>query len=177
MRVKHGSHGRARTRRTWLVVLTAAPAELRRVEWFAELSPLPQELEENDHVALLSWPTSRGTPPFLAATVAVSKLLRETATLRLRHRVSAIAGHEVTVASLGARLAVARGWTRERRDDLIGCLQMITNADFELIESALLGVALRYGPPAGRPAHRIPRTPGRRALMAGEAANPRGRWH
>lgn len=173
---EYEKHGPEMTHRMWLVVLASAPAKLRRVDWFAELGPIPHELEKDDYVAMVAWPNSHGLPPLLAATVAVSKLSRETATLRLRHRVSAIAGHEVTVAELGARLAVARGWTRERRADLIGRLRMITNTDFELIENALLSVALHYGPPAQRPAHRRPRTPGRRVLIAGRAANPRGSW-
>lgn len=161
------------TRRMWLVVLAAWPAKFRKVDWFAELGPIPHELEKGDHVAMVCWPSARDRMPTLAATVAVTKLSRETATLRLRHRVSTIAGHEVTIAALGARLAIARGWTPERRDELLGCLRLISDTDFELIEDALLTVALRHGPPARRPTHSRPRTPGRRALIAGHAANPR----
>ena len=163
------------TRRNWLVVLADRPAQLKAVDWFSALSPLPYELEQGDHLALVYWPMN-GTPS-LAATVALSKVSQDTHTLRLRHRVAVVDGHPVTVASLGARLAIARGWTGDRREELIGGLRMITSNDFELIEQALLAVALRHGPSARRPAHRTPRTPGRRALIAGRAANPRGPWH
>lgn len=163
------------TRRSWLVVLADKPRQLKAVDWFSALGPLPHEVEQGDHVALVYWPV-KGTPS-LAATVAVSKVSQGTNTLRLRHRVAAVDGHVVSVVSLGARLAIARGWTSDRRDDLIGGLRMIANADCELIERALLAVALRHGPPARRPAHRTPRTPGRRALIAARAANPRGRRH
>ena len=40
----------------------------------------------------------------------------------------------------------------------------------ERIEAALLTLAHRYGPAPKPPAHRRPRTPGRRALIAGRAA-------
>lgn len=47
----------------WLVVLAAAPAKLRAVDWFGELSPIPHELETDDHVAIVAWPNSHGQPP------------------------------------------------------------------------------------------------------------------
>ncbi len=64
------------TRRMWLVVLAAWPISSRKVDWFAELGPIPYELEVGDRVAMVCWPSARGRSPTLAATVAVTKLSR-----------------------------------------------------------------------------------------------------
>jgi len=158
------------TGRTWLLVIEIAP-DLRDHDWFAELRPVPDELATHDRIAFVSWP-DRGVErrPMLAGTVSVSKLSRESRTLRLRHRVSPVAGHEIAVSSLGPRLAAARGWITARRSDLLGVARLVAESDFALIEGALLETAHAFGPPPKRPAHRIPRTPGRRALIAGRAS-------
>jgi len=89
--------------------------------------------------------------------------------LTLRHRVVAPKGHAVPLDSLPA-LRVSAGWTHARlgalRTEAVRC----TERDFERVEGALLQAALRFGPGPKRPAHRRPRTPGRRALIAGRAA-------
>ncbi len=157
--------------RTWLLVTEIASPDLRDHDWFAELRPVPDELTPHDRIAIVSWP-ARGVDrrPILAGTASVTKLSRETRMLRLRHRVSPVADHPIAVTSLGSRLAVSRGWTAERRSELIGAARLITESDFALIEGALLDTAYAFGPPPRRPAHRRPRTPGRRALIAGRAS-------
>lgn len=158
------------TGRTWIVVTGSAAPSLRERDWFAELRPIPDELAPRDRIAIVSWP-ERGIDrrPVLSVTATVTKLDRDAQLLRLRHRVSAVPGHEITLTSLGARLAAVRGWSVQRRSDLLGAPRLISGADFTLIEDALLAVAHEFGPPAKRPAHRRPRTPGRRALHAARA--------
>lgn len=157
------------TGRTWLVVLSAPPT-IRDHDWFADLQPVPDELALKDRIAIVSWP-DRGTDrrAVLAATATVAKLDRERRVLRLRHRVSCVAGHEIPVASLGARLAAARGWSIDRRAEALGGPRSIRESDYALMEGALLEVAHGFGPEAKRPAHRRPRTPGRRALISARA--------
>jgi len=118
-----------------------------------------------DRIAIVSWP-DRGLDrrPMLAGTATVTKLLPESHEVRLRHRVSPIPGHRISIASLGQRLAVARGWRTERRAELLVGPRLIDERDFELIEGVLLEKAHAAGPPPTRPAHARPRTPGRRAL-------------
>jgi hypothetical protein len=89
--------------------------------------------------------------------------------LKIRHRFVAPAGHEPALASLGL-LRVAVGWTHQRLGGLVGAFLPMTPADQERIETSLRDVALTFGPPPSRPAHRRPRTPGRRALIEGRAA-------
>jgi hypothetical protein len=158
------------TGRTWLVVTATTSPSLRERDWFAELRPIPDELASRDRMAIVSWP-ERGIDrrPVLLATATVTKLARDAHLLRLRHRVSAVPGHEIAVASLGTRLAAARGWSAQRRSDLLGAPRLISGTDFKLIDDALLAVAHEFGPPPKRPAHRRPRTPGRRALHATRA--------
>lgn len=157
------THAGAR-RRAWLAVVAndATPG-------CACEPPLPRDLAPGDRVAVVGWP-ARGAGPRLSRTATVRSASSDTGALALRRRVLAIAGHEIPLRSLGTRLAVARGWTRERRDELVGTLQAISDRDFALVEDALLDVARAYGPKATRPAHRRPRTPGRRALSAGRAS-------
>ena len=157
-------------RRWWLVVLASPPGVLRNVDWFAALGPIPEELQVGDRIGMICWPARPDRAPFLAATVSVSKLSRETGSLRLRHRVASIDGHEVTLTSLGARLGAARGWSAQRRDELLDLLHLVPERDVDLIEATLLNAAHRFGPPARRPTHAQPRTPGRRALLAGRAS-------
>jgi hypothetical protein len=156
------------TPRTWLLVTQEASPEFRDHDWFAERSPVPDELASRDRIAIVSW-RARGQP-MLAATASVWRLSRETRTLRLRHRVSSVPGHEIAVAALGSRLAFARGWTAERRTELIAEMCLIGEHDFALIEETLLAAAHAFGPPPKRPAHRRPRAPGRRAMLAGRAS-------
>jgi hypothetical protein len=89
--------------------------------------------------------------------------------LKIRHRFVAPAGHEPALTSLGL-LRVAVGWTHQSLGGLVGAFLPMTQADDERIESALRDVALTFGPPPSRPAHRRPRTPGRRALIEGRSA-------
>ena len=156
------------TPRTWLIVTAATGEPLKEHDWFAELQPVPDELALRDRVAVISWP-DRGIDqrPVLAGTATVVKLSRETRVLRLRHRVAAVLGHEIPVASFGTRLAAARGWWAVRREDLLDEPRLVSERDFAQIEGALLDVAHEFGPVAKRPAHSRPRTPGRRALIAG----------
>ena len=105
-----------------------------------------------------------------AAFVATADVLSdEGARLRLRHRVLAPAQHRVMPGDLPS-LRVAAGWTNARLGTLRGTVVRCTSRDLERIEAALLALAHRYGPAPKRPAHRRPRTPGRRALIAGRAA-------
>jgi len=159
------------TGRTWLVVTPATGAPLKEHDWFAELQPVPDELALRDRVAVVSWP-DRGVDqrPVLAGTATVVKLSREARVLRLRHRVSSVPGHEIPVTSFGTRLAATRGWWAVRREDLLEEPRLLSQPDFALIEEALLAIAHEFGPVANRPAHRRPRTPGRRALIAGRAS-------
>lgn len=89
--------------------------------------------------------------------------------LKIRHRFIAPAGHEPTLTSLGL-LRVAVGWTHQTLGGLIGAFLPMTPADQGRIETALRDVTLTFGPPPSRPAHRPPRTPGRRALIEGRSA-------
>ncbi len=89
--------------------------------------------------------------------------------LLLRHRFVAPSGHEPALQDL-RMLRVALGWTHELLGALVGSLLPLPLRDHQVIEAALREVALAYGPAASRPAHRRPRTPGRRALIEGRAA-------
>ena len=158
------------TGRTWLVITPATGAPLKEHDWFAELQPVPDELALRDRVAVVGWP-DRGVDqrPVLAGTATVVKLSREARVLRLRHRVSSVPGPEIPLTSFGTRLAAARGWWAVQREDLLGAPRLISESDYALIENALLATAHEFGPAAKRPMHRRPRTPGRRALIAGRA--------
>jgi hypothetical protein len=121
-----------------------------------------------DRVALLS---VRG-PLFVtdAAFVGTADVLADDgATLKMRHRVLAPPANTVALRTLPS-LRVSAGWTHARLGALRGGVVACTVRDAERIEAALLSVARAYGPRARRPAHRRPRTPGRRALIAGRAA-------
>ncbi len=85
--------------------------------------------------------------------------------LEIRHRFVAPGGHEVAPAAL-PHLAVTRAWTDDRLGALMSRVLPIGDADYESIEAALRRVALSFGPAPSRPAHRRPRTPGRRRLVA-----------
>jgi hypothetical protein len=140
-------------------------AGLRRLALDTEAVVRPQG---GDRVALLS---VRG-PLFVsdAAFVGTADVLGDDgAALRLRHRVLAPPAYTVPLRTLPS-LRVSAGWTRARLGVLRGGMVRCTIRDAERIEAALLAVARAHGPRARRPAHRRPRTPGRRALIAGRAA-------
>jgi hypothetical protein len=92
--------------------------------------------------------------------------------LRIRHRFVAPTGYEPTLLSLGL-LKVGVSWTHPVLGGLIGAFLPMSHEDHERIEAALRAAALEHGPAPKRPAHRRPRTPGRRALGEGRAAWPR----
>jgi len=121
-----------------------------------------------DRVALLS---VHG-PLFFseAAFVGSADVLADDGTaLKLRHRVLAPPGWTVALRTLPS-LRVSAGWTHVGLGALRGEVVRCTARDLGRIEAALLAVARAHGPRAKRPAHRRPRTPGRRALIAGRAA-------
>jgi hypothetical protein len=89
--------------------------------------------------------------------------------LRIRHRFVAPAGHEPGLTSVGL-LRIAVSWTHQVLGGLVGAFLPMTEADHGRIEKALRDAALAFGPAPSRPAHRRPRTPGRRALIEGRAA-------
>jgi hypothetical protein len=105
-----------------------------------------------------------------AAFVGTADVLSdEGSRLRLRHRVLAPAPHRVVPSDLPS-LRVSAGWTNAGLGSLRGTIVRCSGRDLERVEAALLTLAHRYGPEPKRPAHRRPRTPGRRALIAGRAA-------
>jgi len=157
--------------RHWLLVREALGGDVPHTDWYDELAPIPEELIAHDRVAMVAW-TVRGPIrwPVLAATASVTALDPAARRLRLRRRVNAIEGHEIAVSALDTGVAATRGWTPARRPELLGALHLIAARDFERIEGALLEVAHRYGPAPKRRQHAQPRTPGRRALIAGRAS-------
>lgn len=111
-------------------------------------------------------------PLFLsdAAFVGTADVIgNDGAVLRLRHRVLTPPAYPVPLRTLPS-LRVSAGWTHARLGVLRGGMVRCTARDAGRIEAALLAVARAHGPRARRPAHHRPRTPGRRALMAGRAA-------
>ena len=121
-----------------------------------------------DRVALVAarGPSFVSTAEFIATAEVRSADLGD---LTLRHRVVAPTGHAVPLEALPA-LRVSAGWTHARLGAMRTSAVRCTERDFERVEGALLQAALRFGPGPKRPAHRRPRTPGRRALIAGRAA-------
>lgn len=106
-------------------------------------------------------------PDFVARAVALGTAeVREDAgeAILIRHRVVSPAGHEPSLAQL--RLRIAAGWTDARLGELVGAAIPLPAADLERIEAAVREQALAHGPAPSRPAHRMPRTPGRRALAS-----------
>ena len=92
--------------------------------------------------------------------------------LTLRHRFVAPLGHEPSPDDI-AHLRVSAAWTDARVEALIGTVQPIAEDDLARIEQILAERALAFGPPAKRPAHRRPRTPGRRAILSARVMNRR----
>ncbi len=106
-------------------------------------------------------------PDFVARAVLLGTAdVREESAdaIAIRHRVVAPAGHEPSLAQLHVRIAA--GWTDARLGELIGTAIPIPPADHERIERAVREQALAHGPQPSRPAHRMPRTPGRRRLIS-----------
>jgi len=145
--------------------------------------PGSEGLRIGDLVVVVVWPRTVRAVPTLGRTVGVIRPRSDATALRVRRRVAALDGHAVAllplrlaaldghaVALLPLRLAATRGWTFSKRDELVGTLRLLDERDFTVAERELLAIRLRYGPPAGRPAHARPRTPGRRALIVGRAS-------
>lgn len=106
-------------------------------------------------------------PDFVARAVVLgtADVREETAdAIVIRHRVVSPAGHEPTLAQL--HLRIAAGWTDARLGALVATAIPLPPTDHERIEAAVREQALAHGPAPSRPAHRMPRTPGRRALVS-----------
>jgi len=157
--------------RFWLSVRESVVDDFAHTDWYGELAPVPEELAARDRIAIIVWP-DRGPIhwPILAATASVTAIDHSARRLRLRRRVTSLVGHEISVTSVGTPLAATRGWTNTRRSELVSILRLMDERDFQRIEESLLEVAHRFGPPPKRPQHSQPRTPGRRALIAGRAS-------
>lgn len=129
---------------------------------------LPDRPRAGDRLAILAV----RAPLFVASAAFVGTadvLGDEISRLRLRHRVLAPEPHQIRLSQLPS-LRVSAGWTHRSLGELRGRVVLCGSRDFERVETALLTLAHRYGPAPKRPAHRRPRTPGRRALIAGRAA-------
>lgn len=140
-------------------------AKARELELASGVADRPQA---GDRVGILA---VRG-PLFAAeaAFVGTAAVLGDDGSrLRLRHRVLAPAPHRVAPRDLPS-LRVSAGWTNALLGSLRGSVVRCSSRDLERVEAALLTLAHRYGPAPKRPAHRRPRTPGRRVLIAGRAA-------
>ena len=130
---------------------------------------LPPGPTAGDRLALLVI-GSRSYPagPAFVGTTQVTKL--DDGVPRLRHRVNAPDGHAVPLRSFVPPLAASTGWTDARLSALAGTCVRLTERELARVEEALLERAHEFGPPPKRPQHTRPRTPGRRALIAGRAA-------
>lgn len=154
-------------RAAWLVIVGEVVAkDLERADWrrlplapSGDRRPAP-----GDRIAVLR--THR--PAYVASAVLIgtADVRRDLGdALELRHRVVAPTAHEPSLAAL--RLRVAAGWTHARLGELLGLAIPLEDEDHERAERALLEEAHAFGPAPSRPAHRRPRTPGRRALLVG----------
>ena len=130
---------------------------------------LPPGPVAGDRLALLVI-RSRSCPtgPAFVGTTQVTKL--DDGVPRLRHRVNAPEGHAVPLRSFAPPLGVSTAWTDARLTALAGTCVRLTERELARVEEALLERAHEFGPPPKRPQHTRPRTPGRRALIAGRAA-------
>lgn len=160
------------TRRHWLIVTSEIAArDLARADWRSyplarAITPRPARA---DRVAMLR--THRREYLRNAAFVGTADVHADTGNeLELRHRFVAPAGHEVRLGSI-AHLLISHGWTDERLVALMGIVVPLSAADYDRIEAALRDAALAYGPGPSRPAHRMPRTPGRRRLITARLLN------
>jgi hypothetical protein len=128
----------------------------------------PARPRQGDRLGILA---VRG-PLFVAGAAFVGTadvLSDEGSLLRLRHRVLAPEPYQIALGRLPS-LRVSAGWTHRSLGELRGTAVRCSSRDLERVEAALLTLARRHGPAPKRPAHRRPRTPGRRALIAGRAA-------
>lgn len=139
--------------RTWLAIVRDGAAAV------------PLEAAAGDNVLLLR-PYARS----FAVGPAFVGGLRLTPRLTAKHTVTLPPAHPLPLRSFAPALTIALGWTDARLDDLVGSCVALGARDAARIEAEMLVLARRFGPPAARPAHRRPRTPGRRALIAGQAA-------
>ena len=155
----------------WVVILDRAIAarvladRARRLPLDADITTRPAA---GDRLALLA---VRG-PRFVtdAIFVGTAEVLRDDGdSLAMRHRVLAPQGHTTALAALRP-LRCSAGWTHDALGALRGSVVRSSAGDHRRIEAALLADARAYGPAPKRPRHRRPRTPGRRALLAGRAA-------
>lgn len=130
-------------------------------------APLPG-LGDGDRVFALVV-KSRSFPQGPALTGSAT-VVRGTPAQRLRRGVSLDAAEAIALRSFSPPLHCAVGWTDARLEAMVKTCAEIDAQDARRIEEALLDKARRVGPPAKRPAHSRPRTPGRRALGEGRAA-------
>ncbi len=160
------------TRRHWLVITgEIAARDLARADWrtYPLASAIAPRPARGDRVAFLR--THRREYVKAAVLIGTADVHADAGNdLELRHRFVAPGGHEVPIASL-PHLRVSHGWTDERLAALMGMVVPLNAQDYAAIEAALRSVALAYGPAPSRPAHRMPRTPGRRRLVAARLLN------
>lgn len=150
--------------KVWLVVIGDGGArDLARSDWRRLiLAASDGRPAAGDRIAVLR--THR--PAYVAAAVLIgtADVRRDLGdALELRHRVVAPLTHEPDLVSLHLRIGTV--WTHARLGALLGAAITLEQADYERIERALLDAAHAFGPPPSRPAHRRPRTPGRRAIL------------
>jgi hypothetical protein len=161
----------AKTSRSFAAIVDASAVKrllrdrVRGLHVTVDVEPYPTP---SDRIAIAA---TRGplfvlTAEFIATAEVRSADLGD---LTLRHRVIAPAGHAVPLDTLPA-LRVSAGWTHARLGALRTSAVRCTERDFARVEGALLQAALRFGPGPKRPAHRRPRSPGRRALIAARVA-------
>lgn len=152
----------------WIAVLGAAASivavrsELREVPLDASGGSLPKP---GDRVAVLS------LPAFTLVGMGTVGRVREGGILHLRDRIRAPAGHAVDPYAMRPLPAFAADRTREALAGLAGRALQLGDHDSVRIGAVIRAQALSYGPAPSRPAHDRPRTPGRRALIAGRAAS------
>lgn len=150
----------------WLLIVDDVTArELARDRWHH--LPLADGLEARPLAGARIAVVRTHRPDFVTRAVVLGTaavLGGDHEQLEIRHRVIAPLGHEPSLATIHPRIAA--GWTDERVAALIGRAIPVPPADHERIEAAVRDEALAYGPEPSRPAHRTPRTPGRRRLIA-----------
>ena len=151
----------------WLVIVGEVVARnLARADW--RRLPLAPSSDRRpapgDRIAVLR--THRPAYVASAALIGTADVRRDLGdSLEVRHRVVAPTAHEPSL--VGLRLRVATSWTHARLGELLGHAIPLEDKDHERAELALLDEAHAFGPAPSRPAHRRPRTPGRRALLVG----------
>lgn len=148
----------------WIAVLGDRTREQLERRHMRELPVAASEREPRPDVGDLVAFLHRGR---FVGIAKVTKLLAESPRrFRLRPSVSAPVGAAPSFTAFSPRLRCSLGWTYAGLDDRTESFIPIEERDHARIADALLALALRFGPPARRPAHRRPRTPGRRPLVA-----------